>query len=128
MSPLFLLGGRTMSKRPARPANMSWLSPYLTVRDADAALDFYHRAFGFEKQSAMAGPDGRTKHVEMTYQGQVLMFGPQCDNGGLAKSPATSGVPSPVGLYLYCDDVDALYKRAAAAGAKAVSPPTDMFY
>jgi PhnB protein len=117
-----------MSKRPARPANMSWLSPYLVVRDANAALDFYQRAFGFEKQMAMPGPDGRIMHAEMTYRDMVIMFGPECDSGGRAQAPATSGVSSPVGLYLYCDDVDALYQRATAAGAKAVSPPTDMFY
>ena len=113
-----------MSQRPARAAGMPWLSPYLSVQDADAALDFYQRAFGFEKRMVMPGPDGRTKHAEMTYHDMVIMFG----TGGKAQAPDTTGVTSPVGLYLYCEDVDALYQRATAAGVKAVSPPTDMFY
>ena len=54
-----------MNKRPAKPANAAWLSPYLTVKDADAAIDFYQKAFGFEKCFALSGPDGRTGHVEM---------------------------------------------------------------
>lgn len=114
-----------MSQRPARAAGMPWVSPYLSVKDADAALDFYQRAFGFEKRMVVPGPDGRTKHAEVTYRDMVIMFGPECDKG---RAPATTGVPSPVGLYVYCEDVDALFRRATAAGAKAVSPPTDMFY
>ncbi len=116
-----------MSQRPARAAGMSWLSPYLIVKDADAAIDFYQRAFGFEKRMAMPGPDGRARHVEMTYHDMVIMFGPECETTK-ARPPAASGVPSPVGLYLYCDDVDALYQRATAAGAKAGSPPANQFY
>jgi uncharacterized glyoxalase superfamily protein PhnB len=101
--------------------------PYLTVRDADAALDFYQRAFGFEKRMAIPGPDGRTKHAEVVWKDAVIMFSPEqptCPG----KAPATSGVAPPVGLYLYCDDVDALFARATAAGAKPVSPPQDMFW
>jgi uncharacterized glyoxalase superfamily protein PhnB len=124
----FFCGGRTMSKRPARAAGMPWLTPYLTVKDADAALDFYQRAFGFEKRMAMPGPDGRTKHAELAWRDAVVMLGPEGGEGCPAKSPATSGTPSPVGLYLYCDDVDAMYARASSAGAKVPSPPQTMFW
>jgi uncharacterized glyoxalase superfamily protein PhnB len=116
-----------MSKRPPRPAGFPWLSPYLTVTDADAAIAFYQRAFGFEKRMSIPGPDGKTGHVEMTWKDSVIMFGPECPHSP-SKAPASLGVPSPVGLYLYCEDVDALYKRATAAGAKGVKPPEDMFY
>ena len=118
-----------MSNRPPRPAGMPWLTPYLTVKDPDAALDFYQRAFGFEKRFAMPGPDGRTAHAEIGYRDAVIMFGPECSaTEKPAKSPATSGVPSPVGLFVYCDDVDALYARATKAGAKGGQPPQDMFW
>lgn len=115
-----------MSKRPARPAGTPWLSPYLVVKDADAALDFYQRAFGFEKRCAIPGPNGKTGHAEMVWQEALIMFGPEgaCN----AKSPATSGIDSPVNLYAYCDDVDALYARATKAGAKSVLPPQEMFW
>lgn len=119
-----------MSKRPARPAGVPWLIPYLTVKDADAALDFYQRAFGFEKRMAIPGPDGRTKHAEVAWKEAVLMFGPETEGNDAckAKSPATTGIDAPVGLYVYCDDVDALYARATKAGAKSVMPPQDMFW
>lgn len=118
-----------MSKRPARPAGMPWLSPYLTVRDAGAALDFYHRAFGFEKRGdGMTGPDGRIQHAEMAWHDAVIMVGPECTYESNIKAPVTSGVASPVNLYLYCDDVDALFARATKAGAKAVSAPQNMFW
>jgi PhnB protein len=118
-----------MSKRPPRPQGSPWLTPYLTVRDADAALEFYQRAFGFEKRFSMKGPDGRTAHVEITWREAVIMFGLEGDRDGCkVKAPVTSGVTPPIGLYVYCDDVDALYARATAAGAASVSAPQDMFW
>jgi uncharacterized glyoxalase superfamily protein PhnB len=57
----------------------------------------------------------------------VIMFGPEC-SASPSKAPATTGVPSPVSLYVYCNDVDALFARATAAGAKAEQPPQDMFW
>jgi PhnB protein len=117
-----------MSKRPARPSGAPWLMPNVTVRDADAALDFYQRAFGFKKRLAMPGPDGRTMHGEVEWQDAVIMLSPERPDICPIKAPATSGVASPVGLYLYVDDVDAFFARAVAAGAKAEMPPQDMFW
>jgi PhnB protein len=116
-----------MAKRPGKPANTPWLSPALTVKDPDAAMAFYQKAFGFEKRMAVPGPDGRTMHVEMAWRDSMFMFGPE---GGQNKcqSPVTSGVRPAVSLYVYCDDVDGLFKRATAAGAKAETPPQDMFW
>jgi uncharacterized glyoxalase superfamily protein PhnB len=115
-----------MSKRPARPANTPWLMPYLVVKDAEAALDFYQRAFGFEKRLAIPGPDGRPVHVEVAHRDAVLMFGPE--GSCQVKTPLTTGTPTPVGLYVYCDDVDGLFARATAAGAKVVKGPEDRFW
>jgi uncharacterized glyoxalase superfamily protein PhnB len=116
-----------MSKRPAKPSGTPWLSPYLTVKDSDATLDFYQRAFGFEKKFAFPGPDGKTAHAEMVYRDALIMFGPE-GAGGECKAPATLGVQPPVALCVYCDDVDALFARATAAGARVGFPPQDMFW
>jgi uncharacterized glyoxalase superfamily protein PhnB len=115
-----------MAKRPARPAGSPWLSPALVVKDADAALAFYQRAFGFVSRLVVPGPDGKAHHVEMTWNDAMIMFSPE--GNCPAKAPATSGTPSPINLYVYCDDVDALFARATAAGAAAVLPPQDMFW
>jgi uncharacterized glyoxalase superfamily protein PhnB len=117
-----------MSAVPVRPPQFPSLSPYLTVRDAAAALDFYQRAFGFEKKSAVQMPDGRVGHCEMLWNESMIMFGPEMGNGGPCKAPVTLGVQSPVSLYVYCNDVDALSARAERAGAKLEMPPQDMFY
>jgi uncharacterized glyoxalase superfamily protein PhnB len=117
-----------MSNRPARPAGVPWLTPYLCVKDPDASLDFYQRAFGFEKKATMPGPDGRTGHAEMTFRDALIMFGPEGAYGSPVRAPATLGIPSPVNLYVYCDDVDALYARATQAGARGDVPPNDMFW
>jgi PhnB protein len=116
-----------MTSRPAKPANMPWMLPCLTVKDADASAAFYEKAFGFEKRFTMPGPDGRTMHAEVAWRDAVVMLGPECPEH-TCKAPATTGVKPPNGLYVYCDDVDALFKRATAAGAKVESPPQDMFW
>src|SRR5215472_7798142 len=107
-----------MSPSSGRAPGMSWLVPYLVVKDAEAALDFYQRAFGFEKRFTMPGPDGRLRHAEVKHHDAVIMFGPENNTGACdARAPVTTGVSTPVGLYLYCPDVDELFARATAAGA-----------
>src|SRR5207237_10483896 len=124
--PNLCFGASTMAKRPAKPDNQSWLSPYLVVKDADAALAFYEKAFGLKKKLSMPGPDGRTMHAEVLWHDITIMFGPE-QPGQPAKTPASSGVRPAIGLYLYCEDVDAVYKRALAAGAKSDRAPQTMF-
>ncbi|MGQ0636878.1 MAG: VOC family protein [Planctomycetaceae bacterium] len=116
-----------MADRPSKPADMPWLSPYLTVKDADAALAFYQRAFGLEKKMALAGPDGRTMHAEIRWRDAVVMFGSESPQHS-CLAPVTMGVRPSVSLYLYCDDVDGLYRRALATGAKSESAPENKFY
>jgi uncharacterized glyoxalase superfamily protein PhnB len=120
-----------MTQRPPCPPGASWLSPYLTVKDADAALAFYAQAFGFEKRLNLTGPDGKTRHAEMTWHQVVIMLGavPEAKaEEHLGKPPVVQGIRSPISIYVYCEDVDALYQRAIAAGAKAIKPPQDQSY
>lgn len=118
-----------MSKRPPRPPGYSWLIPYLVVKDADAALAFYQKAFGFEKRMALPGPNGKTAHAEMMWRDAMIMLGtPHSSSEWPSKPPAMSQVASPVSFYLYCDNVDASFARAIAAGAKQIKPPQDMWY
>jgi len=103
-----------MTDREPRMKGFAWLTPYLTVRDPEAMLEFYQRAFGFKRGNTMPGPEGKIGHAEMTHQGEtIIMFGPEGAMGGTCKSPATSGVEVPVTLYVYCPDVDALYSAAS---------------
>ncbi len=116
-----------MENRPAKPNNMPWLTPCLTVKDADAAAEFYEKAFGFKKRFSMPGPDGRIMHAEIAWHDGLLMLGPECEEHA-CKAPVTTGARPSSSIYVYCEDVDALFKRATAAGAAVESPPEDMFW
>ena len=117
-----------MSTTPVRPPSTPWLSPYLTVRDAARASAFYERAFGFTNRGASADDAGNIIHVEMTWHDALIMFAPEGASGGNCKAPATTGIEPSFNLYVYCEDVDALYARATAAGARGVVAPADMFW
>jgi uncharacterized glyoxalase superfamily protein PhnB len=107
---------------------MPWVTPYLTVKDCTKAIEWYQKAFGFEKKFEMPGPDGKICHAEITWQEASIMLGLEGACGTEVKTPATSGTPSPVSLYVYVPDVDALYARAKAAGATIKLEPQDQFW
>jgi PhnB protein len=109
-----------------KPDNMPWITPYLAVSDPKKALEFYEKAFGFQKRFAMEGKDGQIVHAEMQHREGVIMMGPEMED--YAKSPKALGHRPSIGLYIYVDDVDALYRRAIGAGAKTFREPQDQFY
>ncbi|ABC38838.1 VOC family protein [Burkholderia thailandensis] len=111
-----------------RPADVPWLTPYLTVRSAHASIQFFSDAFGFEKRD-LIDEDGAIMHVEMSYRGQlIVMFAPEGAFGSTARTPKSAGAIAPQSFYLYVDDVDAIYRRALDAGAKSLSAPQDQFW
>jgi PhnB protein len=117
-----------MATRPPCPPGMSWITPGLTVKNAETAIDWYGKTFGFEKKFAMPGPDGKIVHAQLIYQGHSIMLTPEGAFGCPSQSPVSSGAKPAVGLYVYCADVDALYARAKAAGAKIDCEPMDQFW
>jgi uncharacterized glyoxalase superfamily protein PhnB len=111
-----------------RPTATPWLTPYLTVRDARAALRFYEAAFGFEPHD-LHDEDGMLAHVEMRYRGQlIVMFAPEGAFGSVARTPKSANTVAPQSFYLYVDDVDAVHAQALAAGAKSICAPQDQFW
>ena len=114
------------TKVTAVPTGYQTITPSLVVRDAAGAIDFYTRAFGAEERFRMPGPDGKIMHAELKIGNSIFMLADEMPEMG-AKSPAAYGGSS-VGFYCYVEDVDAFWKRAVAAGAKQVSPLTDMFW
>jgi uncharacterized glyoxalase superfamily protein PhnB len=118
-----------MSQRSPKAEGMSWVTPCLIVKDVEAALAFYSKAFGFETTFSMPDQSGRTVHAHVEWQGQTIMLGREgaCP-GSVTKTPKSSGVPSPVGCYVYVPDVDSFFARAKAAGAVVISEPEDAFW
>lgn len=102
--------------------------PHLTVIDVDRSTAWYVKAFGMNVRLRLPDHDQPAVHAELTWQDMVIMLGKSGSSGCPAQVPAVSGVTSPTSLYLYCDDVDALYQRAISAGAKSQALPTQMFW
>ena len=99
----------------------------LTVRNGAEAIEFYKTAFGAEEIMRVPGPDGKSlMHAEIQVGNSRIMLGDESPAMG-CLAPVTLGGPGG-SLYVYVPDVDAAFKRAVAAGAKALMPVTDMFY
>jgi PhnB protein len=111
---------------PYTPAGYHTATPYLIVKGAAAALDFYKKVFGATELMRMEGPGGAVMHAEVKIGDSVIMLGDEMPAMG-ANSPQTIG-GSPVGLCLYFPDVDARFAAAVAAGASVKRPVQDQFY
>ncbi len=102
------------------------VSPYLTIRNAAAAIEFYTRAFGAKERGRMPMPDGKIAHAEIQIGDSVIMLAdpfPQSDR----QSPKQLGATT-VGVFLYVEDVDAVVEGATGAGATVTMPVDDMFW
>jgi PhnB protein len=110
----------------AQPAGYHSLTPYLVVKDASGAIEFYKNVFGAKELFRLSGPDGEIGHAELTIGDSVLMLADESPQMG-ALAPATIG-GSPVRILVYVDNVDEIVPRAVASGAKVVRPVADQFY
>jgi PhnB protein len=98
--------------------------PYLFYRDVAAALDWLSRAFGFVEEMRMGTPRGGI-HGEMSLGGCRVMMGQGVD----ASGPAVDETAHPTqGIFVYLDNVDTHFQRAAAAGARIEKPLEDLPY
>jgi PhnB protein len=102
------------------------VTPYLIIKGADRALEFYKRAFGAKQRMRMAGPHGTVGHAEIEIDGSAVMLADEFPEMGY-RSPQSIGGAG-VSLVLYVTDVDARFNQAVAAGAKPLRPVEDQFY
>jgi PhnB protein len=123
---------RPQAKRAARkrvsavPKGFTTVTPYLIVRGAGRALDFYTKAFGAKEKVRMAMSSGVVMHAEMKVGDSMVMLSEENIEWG-AKSPETLGGTC-AQVMLYVKSVDAFVERAAAAGATVIMPAADMFW
>lgn len=106
------------------PPGHTTVTPCITVSDAAGAIEWYKKAFGAKERGRFAGPDGKIMHAEIEIGNAALMLNDEVMG---QKGPKAYG-GSPASFYLYFDNVDAAQKKAVAAGAKEMMPPTDMFW
>lgn len=102
----------------ARPAGYQSVIPYLVVPDAQREIDFAVASFGAVLKECTRGADGAIRHAEIRIGDSVVMLG----------QPSAEWPARPASLYVYLEDVDAVYRRALAAGGRSEREPTDQFY
>lgn len=114
-----------MSVQPI-PAGYHSITPYLIVHDAAAAIEFYKSAFGATEKTRMNAPDGKIGHAEVKIGDSYVMLADEHPEMGAISPKTLGGVAS--SLLIYVEDVDAVFQRAIAAGAKEKRPVQDQFY
>jgi PhnB protein len=117
---------RAQGKVKPVPDGYHNVAPYLAVRGAAEAIEFYARAFGATEVSRLRMPDGKVGHAEVQIGGAHIMLSDEFPEYG-ARGPESLG-GTPVSIHLYVEDVDSLLAQAEAAGATITSPATDYEY
>jgi PhnB protein len=111
---------------PAIPKGYHTVTPNLVVDGADRAIDFYKKALGAEEIMRFPGPDGKIMHAEIRIGDSVVMLNDEMPDHG-TKGPKSYG-GTPIGFFIYREDVDAAWKRAVDAGAKVIQPLDNQFW
>ena len=107
------------------PEGYHTITPQLTCRDASRAIDFYKSVFGATEVMRMPGPDGKVMHSELKLGDSRIMVNDEFP--GRTKAPEPTAAHSSL-LFVYTENVDALFDRAVRAGSRAEMQPENMFW
>jgi len=102
------------------------ITPYLFVRSAASAIDFYKNIFGATEIMRMPGSNGKIMHAELRIGDSIVMLADENPQTGM-MSPQTVGGFS-VGMHLYLENVDQVIQKAVESGAKLLRPIKNQFY
>ena len=108
------------------PEDRQTVTPYLTIKNAGAAIEFYKKVFGATEKMRLAEPDGKVGHAEIAIGKARIMISDEYPELDVLSPQSRGGSTS--GLHILVDDVDAVFSAAVAAGAKVLKPVTDEFY
>ena len=108
------------------PAGYHSVTPYLIIKGASDAIEYYQKAFGAIELMRIPAPGGKIGHAEIKIGDSPIMLADEFPEMGY-KSPQTLG-GSAVSIMIYVEDVDAVFKQAIAAGGKEQRPVKDQFY
>ena len=101
------------------PAGMHTVTPQLTMQNAAAAIEWYKNALGADEMTRALGPDGKVMHALLRVGDSMIMLNDDMMGGDTAKAHGGS----PISLWLYVADCDALFDRAVKAGARVADGP-----
>ena len=108
------------------PKGYSSITPYLAIRGAAEAIEFYKKAFGAMELMRMPGPAGKLGHVEIKVGDSKVMLADESEQMNFLGPQAHGGTP--VHIHVYVKDVDATVAKAVELGAKMMRQVQDMFY
>ncbi len=108
------------------PEGYHSVTPYLCIKGASAAIEFYKNAFGAKELMRMPAPGDKIGHAEIQIGDSHVMLADEFPEMGFLSPQSVGG--SPVMMHLYVEDVDATANKAVAAGAKVTKPVADQFY
>lgn len=108
------------------PEGFHNVTPYLYVRGATAAIDFYKSVFGATEVVRMSGPDGRMMHAELRIGDSIVMLGDENPQMGMLSPQTVGGYSS--GLHVYVENADAVVQKMIDSGAKVLRPIKNQFY
>jgi len=110
----------------AVPDGYEGITPYLICKNAEAAIEFYKKAFGAVELFRVGEPGRKVGHAEMKIGNVIFMLADEFPDIG-AISPQTLG-GTPVTFYVYVEDVDGFTQKAIGEGLKVLKPVADQFY
>jgi PhnB protein len=110
----------------AIPDGYHSLTPYLALRDAAKAIEFYKAALGATEVYRLPMPGGKVAHAELQIGDSRLMLSDEMPEWGNKSAKSYGGTP--VGLCIYTENVDALAERFLKAGGKLLRPLQNQFY
>ena len=108
------------------PGGVPIVMPMLVCRDAATEVEFCKTTFEAVEMVRRSGPDGTVVHAALTISGAMVMIEAEWPSLG-SRAPQADG-SSPVVIYVYVEDVDAVVGRAVAAGAKILLPVKNQFW
>ena len=113
-------------KAKAVPRGYRTVTPYLIIKDAASAIDYYKQAFKAKVLMCLSEPNGKVGHDEIKIGDSRIMLADEYPETG-SRGPQSFG-GSPVSILLYVEDCDDIFNRAIARGGKIVKPMSDQFY
>src|ERR1700737_5226218 len=110
------------------PEGVSPITPYLSVKNAAEAIEFYKQVFVATEVMRLRMPDGRIGHAEIRIGGGLIMLADEYPEMGILSPKSLGESRSPVMIHLYVENIDVVYKRALEAGGVSLREPEDQFY
>ncbi len=106
------------------PRGHHTVAPYMIIREAAKAIEFYKKAFGASEVMCLKNDNGKIKHAEIKIGDSIIMIVDEFPDFELMRGPQSLGGSS-MHIFLYVEDVDSLYRQAMEAGAKELAPVED---